>query len=113
MTERDEQRALDGRGGPMTKRKRQIHYAGPIRTSRMRVLPGWAACCSGDRAERIRAEGAHSYVIGEVTCRACLRTMARDPQLARLPVRCPSMFRGVQCAHGNGHSGPHEYVEAF
>lgn len=54
-----------------------IHYAGAVRTARMRVLPGWAACCSGDKADRIRAEGQHTYDPTKVTCTACKRVMAK------------------------------------
>ena len=60
-----------------------IHYAGAVQTPTVRILGGWAACCSGDRARRIRAEGRHTYDLLAVTCRTCLRVMARDPRLAR------------------------------
>jgi len=54
-----------------------IHYAGGVRTARMMILGGWAACCSGDKAERIRATGKNTLVLDEVTCKACLRVMSR------------------------------------
>lgn len=59
-------------------RTKKIHYAGPIRTRRVRVLAGWAACCSGRRAEQIRADGQHTYERDKVTCGACLRMIALD-----------------------------------
>lgn len=54
-----------------------IHYAGAVRTMRMRVLPGWAACCSGEKADRIRAESRHTYDPAKVTCAACKRVMTK------------------------------------
>jgi hypothetical protein len=52
---------------------------------------------------------------GKPVCGKCDKQASDDAaeRFARLPVRCLSMFKGVQCAHGDGHSGPHEYVEAF
>ena len=63
---------------------RKMHYAGAVRTPRMNILGGWAACCSGEKAERIKAEGLNTYDIGGVTCAACKRTMAKDARLAVL-----------------------------
>jgi len=57
-----------------------IHYAGPIQTARMRVLAGWAACCSGGRAAHIRARGNHSYDRDDVTCRLCLAVLRRQDE---------------------------------
>ena len=54
-----------------------IHYAGEIVTATSTTLPGWAACCSGLRAEKIRAEGSHTYRAPEVTCGRCLAILAR------------------------------------
>lgn len=62
-------------------KNRKIHYAGSVRTPKMRILAGWAACCSGDRADGIRAEGAHTRAVSAVTCKACLRMMAKDPSI--------------------------------
>lgn len=62
----------------------KVHYAGPIRTHRMTVLPGWAACCSGARAEQIRRDRQHTYAVGAVTCGACKRMIAlHEKELAR------------------------------
>ena len=58
----------------------KIHYAGPIRTKKCRVLPGWAACCSGQRAEQIRQDGQHTYERKNVTCGHCLRMIALDQE---------------------------------
>lgn len=55
-----------------------LHYAGPVRTKRMRILPGWAACCSGEKAEKIRALGHNTMLPGAVTCQACLKIMGRQ-----------------------------------
>jgi hypothetical protein len=60
---------------------RKIHYAGRVKTPRTLILPGWAACCSGEKAHKIRVDGAHTYVVEEVTCAACLRKMAKDELL--------------------------------
>jgi len=52
---------------------------------------------------------------GKPVCGKCNRQASEDAarRFARLPVRCLSSFRGVRCAHLDGHSGAHEYVEAF
>ena len=55
----------------------RIHYAGEVYTKRSHGFAGWAACCSGSKAERIRAERWNTYEPAEVTCKACLRVMAR------------------------------------
>ena len=54
-----------------------IHYAGEIVTATSTTLAGWAACCSGRKAEKIRAEGSHTYQPSEVTCSRCLSILAR------------------------------------
>lgn len=53
----------------------KIHYAGEIRDHRGTMLAGWSACCSGDRAVKIRATGNHTYNPSDVTCIACLRRL--------------------------------------
>lgn len=59
-----------------------IHYAGEVRylTGRIttHVLPGWAACCSGDRARRIAEAGCNTYNRTAVTCKRCLSALARE-----------------------------------
>lgn len=62
----------------------RIHFAGEVRTKRMHVLPGWAACCSGEKADRIKRERQHTYKPQEVTCWSCRRVMLRDERYARL-----------------------------
>ena len=54
-----------------------IHYAGEIVTATSTTLAGWAACCSGRKAERIRADGSHTYRASEVTCGRCLSILTR------------------------------------
>lgn len=67
---------------------RKIHYAGPIKKHRMKILPGWAACCSGPKAEEIRNSGWHSNIRSEVTCAACLRQIkAHDAYAASMASR--------------------------
>ena len=59
-----------------------IHYAGKMRVQLKRsfqvILSGWAACCSGEKAEKIRAGGNNTYDRNKVTCKACLRKMAYE-----------------------------------
>jgi hypothetical protein len=50
----------------------KIHYAGEVWDDRGLVLAGWAACCSGDRAIKIRDEGRNTRDKKEVTCLRCL-----------------------------------------
>jgi hypothetical protein len=71
-----------GRAGGDEMKTQTLHYAGPIRTTTTYILAGWAACCSGDRAVRIRAEGRNTYIPERVTCKACLRMMALDADRA-------------------------------
>jgi hypothetical protein len=52
-----------------------IHYAGELRTKRLHILPGFAACCSGDKAWRIRVNGSNTKDSDNVTCQACLKRM--------------------------------------
>lgn len=56
----------------------RIHYAGGVRTKRAEMLMGWPCCCSGERAVHIREDGNQTAVGAKVTCKACLRTMARS-----------------------------------
>ena len=64
----------------MTKR---LHYAGEIKHARGSVLPGWAACCYGDRAEKIRRERSHTMHREAVTCKACLRMIEKHDAWAK------------------------------
>lgn len=54
-----------------------MHYAGEIIHARGSVLPGWAACCYGDRAEKIRRDRQHTLDKSKVTCAACLKMIAK------------------------------------
>ena len=68
----------------MPTKPKTLHYSGEVRTSRMHILPGWAACCYGDKAEAIRREGANTKFVNKVTCKACLKRMMKDPTLVSL-----------------------------
>ena len=62
-----------------------IHYSGSINWDGGIVLAGWAACCSGDQAVKIRAEKRHTCVRAGVTCKRCLKMIAKhDARAARL-----------------------------
>ena len=55
----------------------KIHYAGAIETPSLKILPGWAACCSGRRADSIRDAGHNTYDPALVTCKNCKRMLER------------------------------------
>lgn len=61
-----------------------IHFAGrlqwlnPKTGVRTTILPGWAACCSDLRADRIRQRGNHTRNAADVTCRACRKLMLKS-----------------------------------
>lgn len=63
-----------------------IHYAGSLcwntRDSTITISSGFAACCSGQRAERIADRGEHTWRPCDVTCGQCLRQMARGGVIA-------------------------------
>lgn len=66
-----------------SKNQRVVHFAGPLRYAGANghvttILSGWAACCTGLRAEQVRRRKAHSYVRTEVTCKACLKAMSKE-----------------------------------
>lgn len=57
-----------------------VHYAGRLEWRSKRgmvtmISPGFAACCTGDRARR--AARSNTLESGDVTCRACLAIMAK------------------------------------
>jgi hypothetical protein len=58
----------------------KVHYAGGVTTRTATMLPGWAACCSGERARKIRIDGNQTYTVSLVTCGACLKQIARQEQ---------------------------------
>ena len=61
-----------------------IHYAGGMEIHGKRyftkILSGWAACCSGIKAEKIAAEHNHTYDKARVTCKACLHQIEREQE---------------------------------
>lgn len=64
--------------------KSVTHYAGEIIHANGHVLPGWAACCSGEKAMKIRAERRHTLDREKVTCRGCLKMIEKaDAWVAR------------------------------
>lgn len=76
----------------MGKRKPKIHYAGELKVplangSTTHIFGGWAACCSGDRARKIRERKQNTRYEHEVTCKTCLRQMqkARAAQCCESP----------------------------
>src|SRR3990167_8684802 len=79
---------------------KSIHYAGEIRTPTLIMYAGYAACCSGERAYKIQADGQHTKRREDVTCRSCLKALARHD--AHTPTRqariicgsVPSLFLG-------------------
>lgn len=57
-------------------KERPIHYSGGVLYATgaqgcTEMLPGWPACCYGDRAEKIAAAGEQSTDIARVTCAKC------------------------------------------
>jgi hypothetical protein len=59
-----------------------MHYAGSLvyRTSTgvVTILPGWAACCSGPMAVKIRSDGNNTYDRDKVTCKTCLLRLSKE-----------------------------------
>lgn len=57
----------------------KIHFAGGLVVRRggytTSISPGYAACCSGDRAVAIRRQGNHSYIRADVNCARCLKVL--------------------------------------
>lgn len=69
--------------------KKVVHYSGAVRTPRLKILAGWAACCSGPKAERIRENGNTTNDPDQVTCRACLRVMLKDNSIFKISYQDP------------------------
>lgn len=63
--------------------KKVMHYAGGLVAKRLTVLGGWAACCWGDRAEKIRELEQHTYDRDLVTCKRCLRVLEKADEYQR------------------------------
>lgn len=58
----------------------KIHYAGELRYTKTdgtttEIYGGWAACCFGPRAEKIKLAGTHTYDSAKVTCGTCQKLM--------------------------------------
>lgn len=67
--------------------KPKIHYAGSLSFTksngvRVEISAGFAACCSGGRAEAIAKNGLHTYDRRDVTCERCAHAI-----LASMDVR--------------------------
>jgi len=61
----------------------KIHYSGGLRTRLGKrgariALRGWAACCSGEKAEKARREGNQTNIRADVTCAACLKLFEKE-----------------------------------
>lgn len=65
-----------------------IHYAGALHWRRKgwvtKVGGGWAACCSGDRAFKIRERGNHTYERSHVTCKLCRQRLRWHDETVQL-----------------------------
>jgi hypothetical protein len=62
--------------------KKKVHYAGSIQYKAKKgpivtIAPGFAACCTGDRAQKIALEGMHTYRTTNVTCAHCQKLIER------------------------------------
>jgi hypothetical protein len=57
----------------------KIHYAGALEIRRgdrvTKIAEGYAACCSGRRANKIRGQGNHTWMLERVTCKPCMRLL--------------------------------------
>lgn len=60
--------------------KSVTHYAGEIIHANGHILPGWAACCFGEKAMKIRQERRHTLDREKVTCRGCLKMIEKADQ---------------------------------
>lgn len=58
-----------------------LHYAGALAwvsgKRLVQIAAGYAACCSGAKAEEIMKRGTHTYVATDTTCKACLDCIAK------------------------------------
>lgn len=64
-----------------------IHYSGGIRATVGKMfcirLPGWPACCSGVRCEKIAELGNMTRDRDKVTCKACLKLIDAQDKTGR------------------------------
>lgn len=56
----------------------KVHYSGGIVFGGGSRLPGWACCCFGDRAEKIRDTGTYTEHKKDVTCKGCLKMIEKQ-----------------------------------
>lgn len=57
-----------------------IHYTGGLRIHHrgvLTLLAGWPVCCSGERCRKLAHSGRTTTDTVQVTCRVCLRQIAR------------------------------------
>jgi len=80
----------------------RIHYAGSVRWTNAKgektnILMGWAACCTGERAQKIRDRAQNTYEECCVTCLACLRILrlARESKLIEDTLENASIDAGI------------------
>lgn len=59
-----------------------IHYSGEIIHAMGHVLPGWAACCSGEKALKIARDHNTTGIREHVTCKSCLKMIAKHDKWA-------------------------------
>lgn len=58
------------------------HWIGGVKHPRGEWLKGWPCCCTGEFVLRIMSSSARlTYVVGEVTCKGCLREMRKSDAL--------------------------------
>lgn len=82
-TPSDARRAMRDGLTAATKPAVVLHYSGgaewfDARGGAMRMLPGYAVCCTGARAYAIRRSKRQTPNEREVTCKGCLRALARE-----------------------------------
>lgn len=61
---------------------RKMHFRGALQWTTGRgvktvIAAGWAACCSGIKADRIRTRGQNTYDKSKVDCKGCLAAMRK------------------------------------
>lgn len=64
-----------------------IHWGGglsyPIRRGIVTMARGYPCCCSGDRARKVRQDGTQTWDRAEVTCKTCLKLLAKADDAAQ------------------------------
>ncbi len=66
-------------------RQPRTHWLGGVQTTRSWWADGWPCCASGELCYQLAEEHPGTRIPERVTCRACLRRMARStsPTIAR------------------------------